>query len=98
MTNNEIIYKAVAAQIGTAQTNALIAQYGSLPLHTFAEWKKAGRIVKRGEHAALTVDLWVCRSSTKEVEMPDGTTEEANLQHFTMKKSVLFWATQTESK
>ena len=60
MTNNEIIInQAIAHGIYTkAEAQAIVAAKGCLPIHTFAEWKKAGYSVKRGEHAAITCDLW----------------------------------------
>lgn len=60
MTNNEIIInQAIAHGIYTkAEAQAIVAANGCLPIHTFAEWKKAGYSVKRGEHAAITCDLW----------------------------------------
>lgn len=60
MTNNEIIInQAIAHGIYTkAEAQAIVAAKGCLPIHTFAEWKKAGFSVKRGEHAAITCDLW----------------------------------------
>lgn len=60
MTNNEIIInQAIAHGIYTkAEAQAIVAAKGCLPIHTFAEWKKAGFSVKRGEHAAIICDLW----------------------------------------
>ena len=60
MTNNEIIInQAIAHGIYTkAEAQAIVAAKGCLPIHTFAEGKKAGYSVKRGEHAAITCDLW----------------------------------------
>lgn len=60
MTNNEIIINAAIAHgiYTKAEAQAIVAAKGCLPIHTFAEWKKAGYSVKRGEHAAITCDLW----------------------------------------
>ncbi|MFR2192083.1 MAG: tyrosine-type recombinase/integrase [Acutalibacteraceae bacterium] len=60
MTNNEIIIsEAIKHGIYTkAEAQSIVAAKGCLPIHTFAEWKKAGYSVKRGEHAAITCDLW----------------------------------------
>ena len=60
MTNNEIIIsEAIKHGIYTkAEAQAIVAAKGCLPIHTFAEWKKAGYSVKRGEHAAITCDQW----------------------------------------
>ena len=44
MTNNEIIIsEAIKHGIYTkAEAQAIVAAKGCLPIHTFAEWKKAG--------------------------------------------------------
>lgn len=47
MTNNEIISRAAQAA-GLADTI----------LHTFAEWKRLGYSVNKGEHAALSCTIW----------------------------------------
>ena len=60
MTNEEIIYRAsISAGIISEEEAQKFAQSGRrLPIHTFAEWKKHGYNVKKGEHAALKVRLW----------------------------------------
>lgn len=51
-------YPTFALSNTKAEAQAIVAAKGCLPIHTFAEWKKAGYSVKRGEHAAITCDLW----------------------------------------
>lgn len=60
MTNEEIIVKsAISAGIFSEEEAATYIMNGlRLPIHTFAEWKNHGYIVKKGEHAALTVSIW----------------------------------------
>lgn len=84
MTNNEIIInQAIAHGIYTkAEAQAIVAAKGCLPIHTFAEWKKAGYSVKRGEHAAITCDLW------KYADAPD--------PHYYMAKAHLFTREQVK--
>lgn len=57
MTNNQIIYNAaILAGIVTVED----VERGELPeLHTFAEWKRAGYIVRRGEHAVIKCAIWM---------------------------------------
>ena len=60
MSNEEIIVKsAISAGIFSEEEAAAYIMNGlRLPIHTFAEWKNHGYIVKKGEHAALTVSIW----------------------------------------
>ena len=55
---------------------ALILKHGCLPLRTFAEWKKLGYAVKKGEKAALTSFIWKPKMSKKVLD--DGITEEGD--------------------
>lgn len=60
MTNTKIIKDAaVAAGLYTeAEAADLICKLGALPIHTFAEWKRLGYSVKKGEKACLHLYLW----------------------------------------
>lgn len=68
--------------------------------HTFAEWKRMGYSVKKGQHAALVCNLW------KYTEKPGKAAREAAAAageeapevdpHFYMAKSHLFHALQVE--
>lgn len=60
MSNEEIIVKsAISAGIFSEEEAAAYIMNGlRLPIHTFAEWKNHGYMVKKGEHAALTVSIW----------------------------------------
>lgn len=53
MTNEQIIANsAVAAGIFTQEEAEAYFSHGlRLPIHTFAEWKNHGYMVKKGEHA-----------------------------------------------
>ena len=90
MTNNEIIInQAIAHGIYTkAEAQAIVAAKGCLPIHTFAEWKNAGYSVKRGEHAAITCDLW------KYTERPGKAAKAA--PHYYMAKAHLFTRDQVK--
>lgn len=74
MTNEQIIYNTVKAAFTPEQaadliqkvnTPAEIALYAADPFelaakgfHTFAEWKRLGYSVRKGEHASLVANLW----------------------------------------
>lgn len=92
MTNFTIITNAaVNAGIFTKdQAEAIIKTGHELPLHTFAEWKKLGYIVKKGEKARLHCDIWM--KSNKKVETKDG--EEVENDRFYKKLSHFFTADQ----
>ena len=105
MTNTEIIFKAaISTGIYTeAEATAIMEQFGELPIHTFAEWKKAGFSVKRGEHAALVCDLWKYTSkpgkstqAVREAAQKAGKDVDMNAPdpHYYMAKSHLFTAAQ----
>lgn len=77
--------------------NAMLA---AETFHTFAEWKRMGFSVKKGQHAALVCNLW------KYTDKPGKATREAAAQagqdapesdpHFYMAKAHLFNALQVE--
>lgn len=99
MTNLQIITSAAIAAglYSKDEALAMIEQLGSLPLHTFAEWKRMGFQVKKGEKARLKVDIW--KKSNKAVAkatMPDGTEETIESGRFYKKLSHFFTFEQVE--
>lgn len=60
MTNSEIITSEIIGHgiMTEEQLASFVNENGYLPLNTFAEWKRFGFIVKRGEHATITSKLW----------------------------------------
>lgn len=63
MSNNEIIYQS-AMLAGIVTESDL--ESGDLPeLHTFNEWKRAGYVVRKGEHAVLSCYIWMPRTGSK---------------------------------
>lgn len=89
MTNTKIIFDAaIASGIFTAeQAEAILSTGRRLPLHTFAEWKKLGYIVKKGEKSRLSVDIWMKSNRKKKDENEQETAVEENrfykkLSHF----------------
>ena len=101
MTNAEIIKNvSVAAGLFTeAEAAALIMATGSLPVHTFQEWKRLGYSVKKGEHAAITTNLWkyTTKPSKANREAAEGMTEaeqDAAFGHYYMAAAYLFTVAQ----
>lgn len=94
MTNLTII-TAAAIQAGIfteAEADAIIKTGHRLPLHTFAEWKRMGYNVKKGEKARMKCDIW--RKSNKKEENADG--EEVENDRFYKKVAHFFTFDQVE--
>lgn len=63
MSNQEIINTA-AIQCGIYSKEEVAdfeANFQRLPLHTYAEWKKMGYQVRKGEHAVLKCKIFMYR-------------------------------------
>lgn len=87
---------------GSAETedDIFTAEMAAQTFHTFAEWKRMGYSVKKGQHAAMVVNLW------KYTEKPGRAAKEAAAQagqdapetdpHFYMARSHLFNRLQVE--
>lgn len=85
MTNVEIITNA-SAVVGI--------EYDGSNLKTFAEWKKAGFNIIKGQKAVLSVELW--KPFNKKVK-DETTGEEKTEKRFMLKKSHLFHRSQVEA-
>ena len=68
--------------------------------HTFAEWKRMGYSVKKGEHAALTCNLWKYTDkpgkAAREAAAAAGEDAPESDPHFYMAKAHLFSAFQVQ--
>jgi hypothetical protein len=98
MTNEQIIANsAVAAGIFTQEEAEAYFSHGMrLPIHTFAEWKSCGYMVKKGEHAALTVSIWKPKTSKKKDEKNVEADKEENSGFF-LTTAYLFTKQQVEA-
>lgn len=98
MTNEQIIANsAVAAGIFTQEEAEAYFSHGlRLPIHTFAEWKNHGYMVKKGEHAALTVSIWKPKTSKKKDEKNVEADKEENSGFF-LTTAYLFTKQQVEA-
>lgn len=69
---------------------------GALPLHTFAEWKRLGFSVKKGERVKLTCFIWRFKDKkAKNEEEADGV-EIADESKFYKTKAFFFTAEQVQ--
>lgn len=70
--------------------------------HTFAEWKRLGYSVKKGEHAALVCNLWKYTDkpgkAAREAAAAAGSDTPESDPHFYMAKSHLFSRLQVEKR
>lgn len=96
MTNFEIIANcAVETGVYTKeQVETIISQGFNLPLHTFAEWKRLGYSVKKGEKAKMTCRIW--KYSNKEVEQKEEVQDEEANSHYYLTKAFFFSNEQVE--
>lgn len=99
MTNEEIIINAaVAAKLFTKEEIAdILALGGRLPLHTFAEWKRLGYSVRKGEKAKLnaTIWKWTSKAAKKDEETPEDA-PVCKIGHFYLGNAYFFTAEQVE--
>ncbi|MBQ6734857.1 MAG: hypothetical protein IJR00_08115 [Lachnospiraceae bacterium] len=100
MTNKEMVLRAaVMSGIYTGPQAAALekANGGALPLYTFGEWKKRGYIVKKGQHAILTMNLWAYNKGKKDPEAPEEADGDAAPDEgFKLRKMHLFDFRQVE--
>ena len=98
MTNFQIITnEAIANGLYTEdEAIAIIEKCGALPLHTFAEWKRHGMSVKKGEHAKLTCYIWKMKKEKAVIPMKDEDDIEVDERNFYKVKAFFFTADQVE--
>ena len=85
MTNTAII-------LGYMQLNNL--DPNKIVLHTYAQWKKLGYQVKKGEKSKHKITVW--KRSTKKIENEDGDKEEVDNGRYFLKESAFFTQEQVE--
>ena len=98
MTNLQIITNSAVANglFTEEEVRAIFASGGVLPLFTFKEWKRRGYQVRRGEHAALTCDIWRHKEKKGSIPMEDGNDKEVDESHFYKHKAFLFTKEQVD--
>lgn len=78
----------------------ITAQMAAESFHTFQEWKRLGYSVKKGQHAALTCQLWRYTDKPGKAAQEAATAAGADPQeadpHFYRTKAHLFHALQVE--
>ncbi len=70
------------------QVEKYISEGEGLPLKTFAEWRKAGYVVKKGETAILKTRLWQMKKKKPADEQKEG--EEQDKTDFYLVPAHLF--------
>ena len=96
MKNVEIIAKeALEHGIYTEdEIKEMMNKEGCVPLHTYSYWKdKYGMLVKHGEHAVVTTELW---RRKKNDESDDLNNEQENKPEYYLQKAFLFSKEQVE--
>lgn len=96
MTNGKIIANAAleAGLFTKAEVQAAIQTGVSLPLHTFAEWKRMGFAVRKGEKAALKCDIWrfsECKNLRSAESQNDNAIQEKLKPSYYYKKTAFFF-------
>lgn len=86
MTNTAII-------LGYMQMNQLAPN--KIVLHTYAQWKKLGYQVKKGEKSKHRISVW--KRSIKKVENEEGEKEEVDNGRYFLKESAFFTQDQVEA-
>lgn len=94
MTNFQIITTTAIQQgIFTEEQAVAILESGNeLPLHTYAEWKRIGRQVKKGEKAVMQAQIWKMSKAKKAEE-----DQEEEKSNFFLTKAFFFLESQTET-
>ena len=84
----------------TSAEDIFTAELAAETFHTFAEWKRMGYSVKKGQHAAITCQLWKYTDkpgkAAKEAAAAAGQDAPETDPHFYMTKAHLFHALQVE--
>lgn len=86
MTNTAIILSYM--QMNQLDTNKIV-------LHTYAQWKKLGYQVRKGEKSNHRISVW--KRSTKKVENEEGEKEEVDNGRYFLKESAFFTQDQVEA-
>lgn len=99
MSNEEIIAKsAISAGIFSEEEAATYITNGlRLPIHTFAEWKNHGYMVKKGEHAALVVSIWKPKTSKRKKDEKNVEADKEEYSGFFLTTAYLFTKNQVEA-
>lgn len=97
MTNLEIIaQEAILNGVYTEEeVDNLIATYGDLGLHTYAEWKRLGYQVKKGSKSLFMARIWRPRKGKNKEAQEDENTIEIK-KNFIKVNAYFFGSSQVE--
>lgn len=101
MTNYEIVSEAKMNLMEEGLIHGVLVDGEEIPeeLYTFDQWKKQGRIVKKGEHAVTKLMLWVPTKRTRKMlDDNEGELDEKQKKSMRMslRLSALFTKEQTQ--
>lgn len=97
MTNQEILFTEIVANniMTKEELENYINTYATLPVFlTFAEWKKRGYMVQKGEKAIIKTKLWM--KSKKKIDKSKGDDPENINEHFVLVTACLFSENQVK--
>lgn len=83
----------IAIILSYMQMNQL--DQNKIVLHTYAQWKKLGYQVKKGEKSKHRISVW--KRSVKKVENEEGEKEEVDNGRYFLKESAFFTQDQVEA-
>ncbi len=98
MTNMQIIVNSAVEHglYSEAEVEELFVAMGCLPLFTFAEWKKRGYSVKKGEKAKMMCYIWKMKREKTTVHQKSGDDVEVDEKNFYKVKAYFFMPDQVE--
>lgn len=97
MTNQEILQQEILINklMTIKELETYIEEHLSLPLYlTFAEWKKRGFIVKKGQKAVIKTKLWM--KTKKKIDKEKELNEDNIEEYFVLVNACLFGENQVE--
>ena len=92
-----IMIAGILAEALTAEEIYNYVTRGWMPeVHTFDEWNRYGRAVKRGERRVFEAVIWIAKEGRTEATEADGDADELDALNFYQHKAYFFRKEQTE--
>ncbi len=96
MTNNLIIVKYLLDHELTQYTKEYLGEIIPINFHTYAEWKRNGYQVKRGEKSQHKLQIWKMVHKKVKTEDNDGENKSENVESFVKTTASFFTIEQVE--
>lgn len=98
MTNMQIIVNSAIEHelYSEAEVEKMFSELGFLPLFTFAEWKRKGFAVRKGEKAKMMCYIWKMKKEKTTVPQQSGDNVEVDERNFYKVKAYFFTQDQVE--